>query len=176
MQAYPLITTNNLVLRPWELEDAEALFNILQEKDILRYFPSSTPPPREKVEKYILHHLTHWQQRGYGHWAVVSRADGQVIGWSGLEYLPEINETEIAFLLSQRVWGRGLATEAAQAAIHFGFASAGLETIVGLVHPENIASIRVLEKCGLAFVDQITLWGLALYRYRIHRHDSLQIA
>jgi len=163
----PTLRTARLLLRPWAAGDAEALFTILGEKDILRYFPNPAPPSLEKVQKYIAHHLTGWQERGYGHWAILSREDGGLLGWSGLEYLPEIKQTEVAYLLSRRVWGKGFATEAARAAIRFRFERAGLEKIIGLVHPDNTRSIRVLEKCGLTFSDRITLWGLELCRYRI---------
>ena len=165
----PTLHTPHLFLRPWRLEDGDTWFNILQEEGILRYFPNQTPPSREKADSYIAHHLTHWQLRGYGHWAVVPRQDGHVVGWCGLEYLPELNETEVAYLLSNRVWGRGYATEAARASVQFGFGSARLEKITGLVHPENLGSVRVLEKCGLTFADRITLWGMEMSRYRINR-------
>jgi RimJ/RimL family protein N-acetyltransferase len=165
----PILTLPHLLLRPWEAADAPTLFAILQEPGLLRYVPRQDPPPLERVERYIAHHQAHWQERGYGHWAVIERANGQLIGWSGLEYLPDSAETEVAYLLSHSAWGRGYATTAARAAIEFGFASAGLEAITGLVHPENLASRRVLEKCGLAQFDQVVYWGLGLLRYRILR-------
>jgi ribosomal-protein-alanine N-acetyltransferase len=167
----PTLQTPRLFLRPWRLEDGEAWFNILQEEGILRYYPNQTPPPREKAEPYITHHLSHWQTRGYGHWAVVTREEGRVVGWSGLEYLHELEETEVAYLLSKRAWGRGYATEAARACVKFGFESVGLEKIIGLVHPENVGSVRVLEKCGLTLTGRITLWGMEMSRYRITREE-----
>ena len=85
----PSLRTSRLLLRPWSPDDAEALFEILQEKDVLRYLPNTNPPPLEKVEKYIKRQLTHWQEGGYGHWAVVSQENGLLLGWNGLEYLPK---------------------------------------------------------------------------------------
>lgn len=167
----PSIETPRLLLRPWTLEDAEAWFAILQEPDILRFFPNPGPPPRFKADAYIKHHLDHWRRYGYGHWAVVTPKDGRLIGWNGLEYLSELDEVEVAYLLSKRVWGRGYATEAAGAAVRFGFETAALPAVIGLVHPENAASIRVLEKCGLKYADRITLWGMGMSRYRITRPD-----
>lgn len=145
--------------------------NIVREPDILRYFPNPRPPPRARADAYIEQHLEHWQRYGYGHWAVVTPKDGRLIGWNGLEYLSELDEVEVAYLLSKRVWGRGYATEAAQAAVRFGFETAALPAVIGLVHPENAASIRVLEKCGLQYADRITLWGMGMSRYRITRSD-----
>ncbi len=168
----PSIRTARLLLRPWSPDDADTWFDILQEDGILNYFPNPRPPSRNKATTYIAHHLAHWEEHGYGHWAVVTPDDQRVVGWTGLEYLSEVDETEIAYLLSKHVWGHGYASEAARAALRFGFESAGLEGVIGLVHQENIASIRVLEKCGLRFADRIDLWGMALARYRIHRPEA----
>jgi RimJ/RimL family protein N-acetyltransferase len=167
----PTVQTPHLFLRAWTPDDANTLFDILQEDGILRYFPNQTPPSREKAGEYIADQLSHWAKFDYGHWAVVTQEDGEAVGWSGLEYLPELDETEVAYLLSKRVWGRGYATEAARAAVQFGFETAGLLKIIGLVHPENTGSVRVLEKCGLTFADCITLWGLEMSRYRLQRSD-----
>jgi ribosomal-protein-alanine N-acetyltransferase len=117
--------------------------------------------------RYIVHQNNHWLEHGYGHWAVTLKESGEVIGWDGLEYLPETDENEVAYLLSHQVWGRGYATEAAAAAVKFGLEKAHLKSIIGLVHPGNAGSIRVLEKCGLSFVDRKVYWGLELCRYRI---------
>jgi ribosomal-protein-alanine N-acetyltransferase len=166
----PTIETPHLLLRPWTQEDAEPLFRILQEPDILKYFPPTTMT-LEKTLHYIDHQTKHWQERGYGHWAVILKEDKQVVGWDGLEFLPETDENEVAYLLTHRVWGRGFATEAAHAAVSYGLGTAGLPAIIGLVHPENIGSIRVLEKCGLFYVDRKIYWGLEMCRYRIGSKD-----
>lgn len=165
----PTIETPNLILRAWRAEDADRWHELLQEEDILRYFPNPKPPRREKADEYIAHHRSHWDQYGYGHWAVVTRSDRRLIGWNGLEYLPELRQTELAYLLSREVWGRGYATEAARAAVKFGFDKAGLDLIIGLVHPDNAGSVRVLEKCGMSFADRLSLWGLEMSRYRVTR-------
>ncbi len=164
-----VLQTPHLVLRPWTTGDAGTLFDILQEKNILQYFPAPGPPGHEIVGAYIQRQMVHWEGYGYGHWAVTLSGQGQILGWDGLEFLPELGECEVAYLLSRKVWGCGYATEAARAALRFGFETCGLENIIGLVHPENAASIRVLEKCGLSPVDRIHLWGMELRRYRIER-------
>ncbi len=165
----PSIATKRLLLRPWTPADGEAWFRILQQQDILRYFPNPKPPERSKADAYINHHLAHWNEHGYGHWAIVLPEEGSVLGWCGLEYLSELGEVEVAYLLSRKVWGRGYATEAAKAAVAFGLEKVNLGEIIGLVHPDNRASIGVLEKCGLTFADRIVLWRMEMSRYRISR-------
>ncbi len=167
----PTLQTVQVTLRPWNLEDAPRLLEIMQEAEIFKYFPPSTPPTLEKAERYISHQLSHWQKYGYGHWAVTTPAEGQVVGWDGLEFLPETQETEVAYLLSRSARGKGIATEAAQAAVDFGFRSAGLASIIGLVHPENGPSLRVLEKSGLRYIDNKVYFGMEMRRYRIEKGE-----
>ena len=167
----PTLHTAHLVLRPWDSADADRLFEIVQEPGIFQYFPRTDAPPRLWADKYIAHHLKHWEERGCGHWAVVEAASGKLVGWNGLEYLKELDEVEVAYLLSHEVWGRGYATEAARAAVCYGFETLELPAIIGLVHPENAGSIRVLEKCGMKLVDQLHLWDADLLRYRVHAQD-----
>jgi ribosomal-protein-alanine N-acetyltransferase len=99
----------------------------------------------------------------------VSRTGQTRIGWAGLEFLPEMNEAEVAYLLGKDYWGKGLATEAALAAVQYGFETAGLARIVGIVHVENVASQRVMDKLGMSLLDQANLWGMECYRYSISR-------
>jgi RimJ/RimL family protein N-acetyltransferase len=100
--------------------------------------------------------------------------DGRVVGWDGLEYLPETSENKVAYLLSHRGWGCGYATEVARAAVIYGFETAGLQAIIGLVHPGNTGSIRVLEKCGLTLINRKTYRGLEMCRYRIESRNQIK--
>jgi ribosomal-protein-alanine N-acetyltransferase len=137
------------------------------EKDVLRYFPKQDPPSRDRVQKIVSSQLGHWAEHGYGWWAVVPRGEIELIGWAGLQYLPETDEIEVAYLLGKPHWGRGLGTEAARASLNFGFDELGLACVVGIVHPENTASQRVLEKLGMSLVERTHYFGMDCYRYTI---------
>lgn len=163
----PTLRTRRLRLRPFEEADSERLHRILGEEGILRYFPNPEPPPLERVERLVAHQLEHWEEHRLGWWAVEPIEDPELIGWVGLQFLPETGETEVAYLLSKAYWGQGLATEGARASLQFGFEKLGLETIIALVHPENWASIRVIEKLAMRFVDQANYFGMDLYRYSL---------
>ncbi len=165
----PAITTSRLILRAFTEEDVDPLHRILGTKDILRYFPNPGSPPRDKVERLISAQLKHWEEHGYGWWAVEPRSEKQLIGWSGLQFLPETDEVEVGYLLAQAFWGKGLATEAAQASLQYGFKNFDVESIIAIVHPENVASQRVIEKLGMSFVDQAHYFGMDCYRYSIER-------
>jgi RimJ/RimL family protein N-acetyltransferase len=121
------------------------------------------------VEKLVASQLAHWAEHGYGWWAVEMRADGAFAGWNGLQYLPETGETEIGYLLGKPFWGRGLATEGALAGLGFGFEELGLGEIVAIVHPDNVASQRVIEKLGMSGGQRARYFGMDVYNYRLER-------
>lgn len=168
----PTITTLRLMLRAFDEGDVLPLHRVMGGTDVLRYFPRQDPPSLERVQKLISGQLDHWAQHGYGWWAVVPRTEAQLIGWAGLQYLPETDEIEVAYLLGKPHWGQGLGTEAARASLNFGFDDLGLDRLVGIVHPENIASQRVLEKIGMSFVERTRYFGMDCYRYTIDRPSS----
>lgn len=167
----PVVSTARLILRPFVPGDVESLYHMMNDRDVMRYFPAADPLPLEKVDKLIQSQLKHWEAHGYGWWAVELRSDRQLIGWSGLQYLPETDETEVAYLLGKPFWGRGLATEAAQAGLHFGFETLGLPAIVAIVHPQNLASQGVIRRLDMSFVDCARYFGMNCYRYRILRSE-----
>lgn len=165
----PTITTKNLLLRPFTLDDVKAMHRILNGRDVLRYFPGTQSMTEEQVERSIGRLLAHWQERGYGLWALESRQTGELIGRCGLQYITETDEVEVDFILSRDYWGRGLATEAGLASIQYGFDVLKVDSIVGIVHLENRASQRVLEKLGMISPIETEYFGMDVFRYSIER-------
>lgn len=161
----PTIKTARLTLRSFTLQDAESLHQILSITGVLEYFPNPDPPDLEHVQKLVQSRIDHWGDHDYGWWAVEPNGEGELIGWSGLLNLPETDEIEIGYLLSKPYWGKGLATESAIAGLDYGFNSLGIEKIIGIVHPENVASQKVLEKIGLRFKEQTEYFGMECYKY-----------
>jgi len=169
------ISTTRLILRPLVFEDAGVLHQIYQVEGVLHYFPSPNPPTLEKVQKFIASQASHWADHGYGNWALTLKDGGQLIGWAGPQFLPETGETEIGYLLARPFWGCGYATEAARASLAFIFGNFDFPRIIALVHPENIASAHVLEKCGLSLLDRKEYFGMQMCRYLIERDHFLKI-
>ena len=165
----PAIKTANLNLRAFSEKDTGGMHHILMGENVLQYFPNSSPPSREQVAKMIRSMLNHWDEHGYGLWAVESRPTGELMGRCGLQYLPETDEVEVDFILGTKFWGQGLAIEAGKASLHYGFEELDLDIIVGIVHIDNVASQRVLEKTGMRFIEAKDYFGMACYRYAIER-------
>jgi len=165
----PTLTTLRLTLRPFTLDDATPLHRILNQPNILQYFPNPEAPAMERVQRIIENQLTHWKEHHLGWWAVVLQGSTELIGWNGLQYLPETDEVEVGYLLSKQFWGRGYATEGAKASIQFGFENFNFGEIIGLTHPKNLASQNVLKKCGMLFIEQKEYFGMQLYRYALSK-------
>jgi RimJ/RimL family protein N-acetyltransferase len=92
----------------------------------------------------------HWDEHGYGLWAVEERAGGRFVGRIGLSHhrlLPQ--DVEVGWALDPAVWGRGYATEGGAAALAHAFGELGVGRVVSIVHPENAASIAVMERLGI---------------------------
>jgi RimJ/RimL family protein N-acetyltransferase len=99
----------------------------------------------------------------------------ELMGWCGLQHLPETGETEIGYLLGKRFWGNGIASASADVSLRYGFTTVGLEKIIALVHPENHSSIEVIKKLAMKLCDRIHLWGMDLDRYCITSRKYFEI-
>jgi [ribosomal protein S5]-alanine N-acetyltransferase len=90
----------------------------------------------------------HQKAHGFSKWLIQERDSGIAIGDSGLYVLPEYGWVDLGFRFAQRCWGKGLATEVASAWVRAAFQQLRVSQLGAFVHPENLASIRVLEKVG----------------------------
>jgi RimJ/RimL family protein N-acetyltransferase len=165
----PTVLCARIVLRSFRKEDAPELHRILCEPGVMRYFPRTDPPALDAVERLIARQLAHWKERGYGWWAVELPGVAPLLGWCGLQYLPETGETEVAYLLDKAHWRKGYATEGARASLEFGFGKHSLDRIIGLTHPRNKASQRVLLKLGMVLEGEFTYFGMLCRRYALLR-------
>jgi ribosomal-protein-alanine N-acetyltransferase len=172
---YPSIRMAHLTLRPLVESDAPVLLRIYQTEGVLAYFPNPVAPPLDRVQRFIQQQQEHWGMYGYGDWGILPDGETQVIGWAGLQYLPELEETEVGFLLDRPFWGKGYATEASRASLSYGFERSSLDHIIALVHPGNLASQRVIDKCGMIYQNSLSLWGIELRRYRVDRSSPAEI-
>jgi ribosomal-protein-alanine N-acetyltransferase len=168
--------TARLRLRRFETDDWQALSRLYADDTVMRYMQSGRGLSRTDAESRARGNISnfndHWRRRGFGVWAVTERASGRLLGQCGLRYVEEARDVEVLYLLNKTVWGRGLATEAAGVALDFGLKTLGLERIIGLVRPENVASRRVLEKLGLRFERIAPIWQMECCWYAVGRAAS----
>jgi RimJ/RimL family protein N-acetyltransferase len=153
---HPTLETERLLLRPWRpAEDLDALAALNADPGVMRFVAPNRPLSRAETAAQLERFAAHWDEHGFGLWAVVSRLEpgAGCVGFAGLaipSFLPAIlPAVEVGWRLTPAVWGRGLATEAARAGVAFGFERLGLRSIVSVIEPGNERSLRVAEKLGM---------------------------
>ena len=161
------IETSRLTLRPFRDEDVDALFEIQGNREAMRYTHAASS--REDCARWHRAYAALESTLGFAPWTLVLRAEGRVIGWGGLNVDPFEPGwgIELSYYLHPMHWGQGYATELVRATLQHAFATLELEAVGAFVRPANVASTRVLEKCGM------TLEGyeprLERNRYEIQR-------
>lgn len=156
--------TARLQHRAFTVDDAEAVFALNSNPDVMRFTGEPMLPSLDAARQSIENHRD-FDDVGYGRWACVLKETQAVIGFCGLKYLSDLDEVDIGYRLLPQYWGRGLATEACVASLGFGFNTLRLDQIIGLVIPENTASIRVLEKAEMQSEGQFVYDGILALRY-----------
>lgn len=151
-----ILETDRLWLREFVPDDAEAFFALNSDPEVMRYTGDACLTSVEQARAGLCERpIVDYQKYGFGRLAVVLKNSDTLIGFAGLKYLDDLGEVDLGYRLMVAYWGRGLATEASRACVGHGFQAHGLKRIIGLVEPENVRSVRVLEKCGLVF-ERIT--------------------
>ena len=145
------LVTERLVLRPWRPADRAPFAALNADPAVMEHFPA--PLTREESDAMIARAEAHLDQHGFGPWAVEVRGGAPVIGFVGL-VVPRFTAhftpcVEIGWRLARAHWGHGYATEAARAALAFGFGTVGLAEIVSFTVPANVRSIAVMERLGM---------------------------
>jgi ribosomal-protein-alanine N-acetyltransferase len=166
------LETARLRLRPFVSGDLAAHGRIYADPEVTRYLaggPYRGDAARERSERTVRRFVDHWAARGFGVWAVLERQSGAFLGQCGLNTIDETGETEILWALDRAAWGRGLATEAAAAALRWAFAVAALPAVIAVAAPANVASHRVMEKIGMHRVGRARYFGLEVVRYEARR-------
>jgi ribosomal-protein-alanine N-acetyltransferase len=145
-----LITTPRLRLREFTPGDANMMFRLNADPDVLRY-TGDAPFSSVAEARQFLRDYDHFRKYGYGRWAVERKADGEVLGWCGLKWHEAEQYVDLGFRFFRKHWGQGYATEAGRACVAYGFENLGMPEIIGRVARAHVASIRVLEKVGMRF-------------------------
>jgi RimJ/RimL family protein N-acetyltransferase len=158
------LETERLRIRPATIDDLDTWLAISRDAETAWWgAPNSTlDDARANLEKQIAAQERH----GFSLWAVELKTAGTVIGATGLQHLGDGYDIEVGYRFLREHWGRGYATEAARAAIRFGFDELGLDRIVAVTLP---TTRRVMEKCGLTYVGIVRVYGQTQVMYALNR-------
>ena len=143
---------------------------IYSDPEVVRYLrPLDLEGTRQQLSSFVFH----WEEHGFGLWAVEERSSGRLIGRIGLvnhdDWNASPHDAEVGWALERATWGRGLATEGGAAALRFGFKTKRMERIVSIAHRDNAASQRVMEKLGLQREGATTWRDQPVVSYAISR-------
>ncbi len=166
-----ILETNRLLLRHQVIQDLDELWALYCDPQITKYIPDAPRTREEAKEELEWHMHGHPRFPELGLWATIYKATGKFIGRCGL--LPWTidgqNEVEVAYTISRDYWGQGLATEAAQAILSYGFEKLGFTRLISIIDPENTASQKVAKKIGMKFEKEAqdalgTFWIFSINR------------
>lgn len=163
------LKTTHLILRPFQATDVAVAAHWLTDAEIMRFMPTGQDHTQEQVAARLARYITHQDRYGYSRWLIFDRSTGEAIGDAGLLLLPETDEVELGYRLVKSRWGQGLATEAAQAWLEYAFAHLGLTELIAFSHPNNSASVRVMQKCGFHFLRHDQVGGMEVVVYGIKK-------
>lgn len=146
----PWLETLRLELREFVAADLADLWRLDSDPRVMRYIGDGRPATRPAVGAMLARIIRYPSlYPDLGIWRTARRDTGAFIGWFSLKYAGKSPDVEIGYRLLPDAWGRGFATEGAAALRAYGFDDLGLDRIIGITHPGNVASQRVLRKIGM---------------------------
>lgn len=150
--------TSRLIYRRPKPADLSSVFSIFGDPQTNLFNPAGPMTDIAQAEALLNRWLQHWETHGYGWWTISSaQAPEQILGFAGVaahDYLGK-QVINLGYRFAVQAWGHGYATEAAQAALTHAFDHLELSEVFGLVRPDHVASIRVLEKIGMRRIDEL---------------------
>jgi [ribosomal protein S5]-alanine N-acetyltransferase len=165
-----LLQTRRLALRAVRHDDTGNFHRLDRDPRVMRYIGDGSTGTRATAAAAVVRTLRYYRiYPGLGRRSAEERASGRFIGWFSLNYVPKTVEVEVGYRLLPDAWGNGYATEGATALVRYGFDELGLHRIIGLTHPDNAASQRVLQKAGLGDAGWGNYYGRDLRLFVVER-------
>ena len=164
-----ILETNRLRFATWIKEDWKEFQKIATDPLVVRYLGTGEPWPEERTREFVERQCENWEKYGICLWKVLPKEGDGLIGICGLQHLPEGPDVEIGWWLAPAYWGQGLATEAADHALAYGFDVSKLERIVAIAQAANRDSLRVMERIGMRFEREAIHKGIRVVLYAITR-------
>ncbi|EAH6024996.1 glutamine-hydrolyzing GMP synthase [Campylobacter upsaliensis] len=165
-----ILETPRTYLRPYRLDDLEDLHKILDEKTMYAWGHAFS---KQECKDWIEQQLQRYQKYGFGLWAVVDKASGEIIGNAGLNYenitlvsdetkVDEVDSSgesqceilELGYIINHRFWGQGLGLEVARACAKYAFSKLGVKELYCLIKEDNAPSLKLAKKLGMRVVGK----------------------
>ena len=155
-----ILETNRLILREFTIDDAEFILRLLNEPSFLEFIGDKDVRTVDEAKIYLKNGpITSYQKNGFGLFLTALKDTATPIGMCGLIKRDSLLDVDVGYAFLPAYWGKGYASEAAEATVAYGKTKLDLRRIVGITAVNNQSSINVLEKVGLRFEKLITLPG-----------------
>lgn len=146
---FPILTTENLILREVEEKDVDEVFFLRSDKEMMKYIPRPLAKTKKDALERIEMFRKHKEDEEGVHWAITQKGNDQMIGVISIFKIDKENlRAEIGYILHLAYQGKGIISEALQKIIEFGFERINLHTLTAIIDPRNIASEKVLQKAN----------------------------
>ena len=165
------LTTERLRLRTLRADDFEAFAHMHSDAETMRFLGGVAS--REEAWRKLAMLVGHWHLRGFGMWAVESLATGELVGRVGFHQPEGWPDFELGWTIAREHWGKGYATEAARAALGYGFVKMNRLHVISLIHPQNVRSIAVARRLGESYEGDFDLNGVIVHVFGIHQERWL---
>ncbi|CAN5324102.1 GNAT family N-acetyltransferase [soil metagenome] len=162
-----IFETDRLRFREMFPEDAEAMFQLNSDPDVVQYTGDGPFESVDAAREFLTSYRTVYSTNGYARWIMELKSTGEILGWCGLKFHPDTNTTDVGYRLYKKEWGKGYATEGAKASIQYGFHVLKLERIIAHARKENSASLRGLEKGGRKIIGEEEECGGEIFVFEI---------
>ncbi|MDJ1482957.1 GNAT family N-acetyltransferase [Cytophagaceae bacterium YF14B1] len=148
------LVTDRLLLRKWMEKDIKPFVEMNQDPEVMKYFPKTLS--EKETLSFVERITTHFDKHHFGLFVLEDKASTEFVGFTGLmipsfesDFIPCV---EIGWRLRKEFWGKGIATEAANACLKFGFETLNLDKIVSFTAKLNTRSEKVMQRLGMSYV------------------------
>lgn len=156
------IETPRLILRPLEIADAQAMFEMDSNPIVHKYLWQTPVKEIKEIYKVIEMVQAQYERNNIGRFATIIKETGEFIGWTGIKFVDDHTENgntnfyDYGYRLNEPFWGKGYTTEATKAWLEHGFNEMKIETMHAYTHFQNEASNHILKKTGFEFMEDYT--------------------
>ena len=152
------LMTRRLLLRPWVVEDLDGLQELWADPDVRRYLWDGEAVTREQAASVLQDCIASAESEGVGCWSLLLRERPlNLIGFCGFRFIAETKDIELLYALAPAYWGQRLASEAARAALRYGFRIQLFRRVNARTDKPNQASVRLLERLGMKLDGEMSV-------------------
>lgn len=167
-----MLKTKRLTLHQVKITDRKFIVDYLSDEDQAKYLPLDRAYTHTEAEKWFDLRLKHWRRHNFGTFIIYLTSKSSAIGYCGIEHVRNTQFIDIRYGTTKQFWGHGYAYESALAIIQYSFSDLCIEKLYGASVPQNIPSIKLLEKLGMErdtsfyeYGEEVSHYSLSAERY-----------